>query len=83
VRAEQIAQAAVAARCRNALAAQLATDLDARRQWDVAVRDRWVYNKTSFSRLSCPFRAILELWRTGYTLVDIDEHAVTLGARRR
>jgi hypothetical protein len=29
------------------------------------------------------FRTILELWRTGYVLVNIDEHAVTLGARRR
>ncbi len=78
---DQINNAAVAARCVFALVDQLATDLEASRQWQIAVEDGWVYNGVKFARLSCPFRALLSLWETGYVLVSIEEDAVTLGAR--
>ncbi len=77
----QVSAAAAAARCSLGLAQQLATDLESQRQWQIAVEDGWRYNRVEFSRLSCPFRALLALWERGYVLVDIDAKAVTLGAR--
>lgn len=77
----QVSLAATAARCSLALAQELATDIESQRQWQIAVEDGWRYNRVEFSRLSCPFRALLALWERGYILVDIDATAVTLGAR--
>lgn len=77
----QVNLAATAARCSIGLAQQLATDIESQREWQIAVEDRWQYNRVEFARLTCPFRALLALWERGYVLVDIDAAAVTLGAR--
>lgn len=82
VSADGVRDAATAARCADALVWQLAEDVRAAKQWDIAVEDGWVYNGVGFEQLSCPFRPLLALWATGYVLVSIDEAAVTLAARQ-
>ncbi|MBL8683623.1 MAG: hypothetical protein JNK05_30915 [Myxococcales bacterium] len=75
-----VAESAKAARCRSEVAEALASDLEASWLWQIATDDGWKYNGVPFAKLSCPFWAILALWKCGYTLVDIHERAVVLGA---
>jgi hypothetical protein len=83
IRRELVSRQTMLSRCRWQLAVALAEDLEASWQWQIASEDGWRYNKVPFSQLSCPFWAILALWKTGYVLVDLTADAIYLGARRR